>query len=128
MARILVAEDEEALRLLVTRALMQAGHDVTAAPDGAEALEHLTRASGRFDLLLADVKMPVMDGIALALAAARDHPDLIILLMTGYADQRERAHGLDALIHDVIVKPFTPAEICATVAQALVGAAKLPPA
>ena len=72
--------------------------------------------------------MPVMDGIALALAAARDHPDLIILLMTGYADQRERAHGLDALIHDVIVKPFTPAEICATVAQALAGAAKLPPA
>ena len=55
--------------------------------------------------------MPVMDGIALALAAARDHPDLVILLMTGYADQRERAHGLDALIHDVITKPFTLAEI-----------------
>ncbi len=51
--------------------------------------------------------MPIMDGIALALAAARDFPDLTILLMTGYADQRERAHGLDALIHDVITKPFT---------------------
>src|SRR5437660_9633220 len=126
MARILVAEDEEGLRALVTRALAEDGHEVTAVPDGAEALECLAR--GRFDLLLADVKMPIMDGIALALAAARDDPDLIILLMTAYADQRERAHGLDALIHDVIVKPFTPAEICATVAQALAGAAKLPPA
>ena len=126
MARILVAEDEDALRQLVTRALTQDGHEVTAAPDGAAALDHLTGNLGRrFDLLLADVKMPVMDGIALALAAARDHPDLIILLMTGYADQRERAHGLDALIHDVLIKPFTPAEICAAVTGAL-AAAKAP--
>ena len=63
--------------------------------------------------------MPVMDGIALALAVARDHPAVVILLMTGYADQRERAHGLDALIHDVVLKPFTVAEIQAAVAKAL---------
>ena len=55
--------------------------------------------------------MPVMDGIALALAASRDYPGLTILLMTGYADQRERAHGLNALIHDVITKPFSLADI-----------------
>jgi CheY-like chemotaxis protein len=60
-----------------------------------------------------------MDGIALALAAARDHPDLVILLMTGYADQRERASGLDALIHDVVSKPFTLAQIKRAVAGAL---------
>ena len=48
-----------------------------------------------------------MDGIALALSAARDYPAVTILLMTGYADQRERAHGLDAIVHDVISKPFT---------------------
>ena len=107
MARILIAEDEEPLRNLVRRALADAGHDVAAAADGAEALDLINRAKPRFDLLLADIKMPVMDGIALALAAARDDPELIILLMTGYADQRERAHGLDALIHDVIAKPFT---------------------
>ena len=124
MARILIAEDEEALRGFVRRALADAGHDVAVAADGAEALDLLTRA-GRFDLLLADIKMPVMDGIALALAAARDHPDLVILLMTGYADQRERAHGLDALIHDVITKPFTLAEIRVAVASAL-GAAASP--
>ena len=63
--------------------------------------------------------MPIMDGIALALAAARDFPDLAILLMTGYADQRERAHGLDALIHDVIAKPFSLAALRGTVDEAL---------
>jgi CheY-like chemotaxis protein len=119
MARILVAEDEEALRAFVVRALVQDGHEVLAAADGGEALDVLTRERGRFDLLLTDIRMPVMDGIALALAAARDFPDLIILLMTGYADQRERAHGLDALIHDVIAKPFSLVDIRKAVAEAL---------
>jgi two-component system, cell cycle response regulator CpdR len=117
MARILIAEDEEGLRGFVRRALADVGHDVTVASDGAEALDLLGR--GKFDLLLADIKMPVMDGIALSLAAARDYPDLVIVLMTGYADQRERAHGLDALIHDVVTKPFTLAEIRLAVASAL---------
>jgi two-component system cell cycle response regulator CpdR len=120
VARILLAEDEEALRAFITRALLQDGHDVVATADGGEALDVLTRDHGRFDLLLTDIRMPVMDGIALALAAARDHPDLVILLMTGYADQRERAHGLDALIHDVIAKPFSLADIKKAVAEALV--------
>jgi CheY-like chemotaxis protein len=119
MARILVAEDEAPLRVMVQRGLAEAGHDVVAAADGAEALDLLNGAGGRFDLLLADIRMPVMDGIALALTAARDYPELVILLMTGYADQRERAHGLEALIHDVIAKPFSLAEIRAAVANAL---------
>jgi CheY-like chemotaxis protein len=120
MSRILVAEDEEALRAFVVRALAQDGHEVLAAADGGEALDVLTREQGRFDLLLTDIRMPVMDGIALALASARDFPDLTILLMTGYADQRERAHGLDALIHDVIAKPFSLGDIRKAVAEALV--------
>jgi two-component system, cell cycle response regulator CpdR len=119
MARILLAEDEEALRAFIMRALVQDGHEVVAAADGAEALDLLSRDRTAFDLLLTDIRMPIMDGIALALAAARDRPDLTILLMTGYADQRERAHGLDALIHDVIAKPFSLAEIKAAVAEAL---------
>jgi two-component system cell cycle response regulator CpdR len=65
--------------------------------------------------------MPVMDGIALALAAARDYPDLTILLMTGFADQRERAQGLDALIHDVLKKPFSLDEFRMAVKGALAG-------
>jgi CheY-like chemotaxis protein len=119
MARILIAEDEETLRSLVRRALVEVGHSVLTTADGAEALDALTREKGDFDLLLADIKMPVMDGIALALAAARDHPDVTILLMTGYADQKERAHGLDALIQGVVAKPFSLADIKFAVASAL---------
>jgi CheY-like chemotaxis protein len=118
LARILVAEDEEMLRNLVVRALAQDGHEVVAASDGAEALELLVRDQGRFDLLLSDIRMPLMDGVTLARAAARDNPDLVILLMTAYADQRQRA-GLDARIHDVITKPFTLAEIKVAVNEAL---------
>jgi CheY-like chemotaxis protein len=120
VARILLAEDEEALRAFIARALAQDGHEVVVTADGGEALDALTREQGRFDVLLTDIRMPVMDGIALALAAARDYPELTILLMTGYADQRERAHGLDALIHDVIAKPFSLADIRAAVNGALV--------
>ena len=123
MARILVADDEEAFRFLIARALRQDGHEVVTANDGAEALDVLAREKGAFELLLTDIRMPVMDGIALALAAARDHPAVTILLMTGYADQRERAHGLESLIHDVITKPFTIAEIRTAVAEALATAA-----
>ena len=119
MARILIAEDEEALRALCARALTTAGHEVNFAGDGGEALDLLAREQGRFDLLLTDIRMPIMDGIALALAAARDFPELTILLMTGYADQRERAQGLDAIIHDVIAKPFTVAALRDTVSEAL---------
>ncbi len=120
MARILIAEDDEAVRRLVARALGEDGHELTATSDGAEALEALHRHDGDFDLLLADVKMPVMDGIALALAAGRDRPDMPIMLMTGYADQRERAHGLDALVHDVIAKPFSLDQIKDAVREALI--------
>lgn len=119
MARILIADDEDAMRSLVARAIAMDGHDITTAEDGAEALEILTRDEGNFDLLLTDIKMPVMDGIALALAAARDFPNLKILLMTGFADQRERASGLDAIVHDVITKPFAVADIRTAVADAL---------
>ena len=122
MARILIADDEGTLRGFLCRALVEDDHDVLVAADGAEALNLLTHPDEKFDLLLTDIKMPVMDGIALALAAARDDPDLTILLMTGYADQRERAHGLDALIDGIIAKPFSVAEIKAAVSHALAAA------
>ena len=107
MARILVAEDDDNVRAFVTRALTHVGHDVTEAEDGGIAAEICAERQGEFDLLLSDIKMPVMDGIALALTVAAQYPDLTILLMTGFADQRERAHGLDALIYDVVPKPFS---------------------
>jgi CheY-like chemotaxis protein len=119
MARILVAEDEDPLRALVARAITDLGHTVVTAFDGADALDIVTRENGSFDLLLTDIRMPLMDGIALALSVARDHPQITILLMTAYADQRERASNLEALIHDVVLKPFTLAELKTAVAEAL---------
>jgi CheY-like chemotaxis protein len=119
MARILIAEDDDAVRNLVLRALGEDGHELTVTADGADALEILDQHKGAFDLLLADVMMPVMDGVALALATGRAHPEVAIMLMTGYADQRERAHGLDALVHDVIAKPFSLAQIKGAVNEAL---------
>ena len=110
MARILVAEDEETVRELVTRALTQDGHEVEAVADGAAALEKLA-ASEPFELLLSDIRMPVMDGIALALSAARDFPRVTIVLMTGYAGERDRALGIDELVHDIVLKPFSLSDL-----------------
>ena len=119
MARILIAEDEESVRELVARAMMDDGHEIVGVADGGAALDALQREGGRFDLLLTDIKMPVMDGIALALAVARDWPRLPIVMMTGYADQRERASGLEAIVRTILAKPFTLAEIRFAVAAAL---------
>jgi CheY-like chemotaxis protein len=117
MARILITEDEDTLRMFVARALRLDGHETHEAGDGAEGLEKL--AEGEFDLLLSDIRMPVMDGIELAHKAAAGFPDLKILLMTGYAEQRERADDLSAKIVDVVQKPFALPEIRKAVAMAL---------
>jgi len=87
------------------------GHEVMTAEDGENALDVLIQEKGEFDLLLTDIKMPIMDGIALTHAAASQYRDLTILLMTGFADQRERADGLMELVYDVVNKPFSLAEI-----------------
>ncbi len=117
MARILVAEDEADIGEIVRRALEYNGHEVTVVGDGSAAVEMLGRAS--YDLLLTDIVMPLMDGIALALKAARDNPDMAILMMTGYAAQKERAHNLDDLIQGVLMKPFTIADLAQGVENAL---------
>ena len=121
MARILVAEDDPSVRAFVVSALTMKGHEVVAEEDGGLAAETADAENGRFDLLLSDIKMPIMDGIGLALHVAAKYPDVIIVLMTGFADQRERAHGLDALIYDVIPKPFSLQMLMDKVADALAG-------
>ena len=117
MAEILVADDEAAVRALVSRALEMHGHSVTLACDGGEALDLLQTKA--FDLLLTDIVMPVMDGIALALKVSSDFPALPILMMTGYSAEKQRAHNLDMLIDDVIEKPFAIDALVKTVEKAL---------
>lgn len=118
MARILIAEDETTARLLLARALETDGHEIVAVGDGAAALDYL-QSGGAVDLLLTDISMPVMDGIALALAVNRDRPALPIFLMTAFAEQRERALGLETLIRGVFVKPFDLADVRRQVREAL---------
>lgn len=117
VARVLIAEDDTAVREFVCRALIHGGHEVATAKDGLEALDVLNGEN--FDLLLTDIVMPNLDGIALALKVAKDYPQMPVLLMTGYAAERQRAHNLDVLIHDVITKPFTLRQICDAADDAL---------
>ena len=116
--RILLTEDDDSVRAFVSRALELDGHKVETACDGLEAMDRLIARDGDYDLLVSDVKMPLMDGIALAHRAAGNWPDLPILLMTGFADQRERAEDLQKVIRDVLTKPFTLQQIRAAVSEA----------
>lgn len=114
---VLVADDEPAVRQFVERALNYAGYAVTTTKDGNEALEALSKQ--KYDLLLTDIVMPDLDGIALALKASTDYPSMKILMMSGYANQLQRAHNLDSILHEVVSKPFTLEEITRKVTAAL---------
>ena len=117
MARILVAEDDEPVRLSAQRALRDSGHHVDAAPDGLAALAAIKARA--YDLLITDIMMPGMDGIELALLAGVERPDMRIVLMSGLAAQRERARNLDALVREVLTKPFSLAELREAATRAL---------
>ncbi|HYM30641.1 MAG TPA: response regulator, partial [Candidatus Cybelea sp.] len=83
MARILIAEDDDSMRHFLARALERAGHEVVAVAHGADALPVI--AEGHFDLLLADIVMPEMDGIELASRAAAADRDIRVIFITGFA-------------------------------------------
>ena len=87
--------------------------------DGVEALQALQKDN--FDLLLSDIVMPELEGIALALKVNRDCPDMPIVLITGCAKERQRAHNLQALVHSVVAKPFDLKKIFGIVDGALEG-------
>jgi two-component system cell cycle response regulator CpdR len=116
-ASVLVAEDNPAVREFITRSLQSANYRITPVADGQQALDALNKE--KFDVLVTDIVMPNVDGIALALKAVRLFPDLRIVMISGYAQERMRAHNLDALVHRIIAKPFSLEEICGAVKDAL---------
>lgn len=114
---ILIAEDNPAVREFITRALTSAGHEVTATVDGQQALDRLNKTT--YDILVTDIVMPNVDGIALALKATSLQPELRIVMISGYAQERMRAHNIEALVHRIIAKPFSINEICDAVRDAM---------
>lgn len=108
MSHILVADDDAAMREIVVRTLTAAGHSVITASDGQEALDAVTAAPQSFALLIADVDMPLVDGIDLAGRVGKLAPDVKVILMSGHAEGQVRASALSGR-HAVVylAKPFT---------------------
>ena len=104
MARILLAEDDDNLRIFLARALRRAGHDVHAVGDGDAALTWITARP--VDLLLADVVMPGIDGIELARRAGVLWPDLRVMFITGFAAVALRQRTVTKREAAVLAKPF----------------------
>jgi two-component system, cell cycle response regulator CpdR len=103
MIRILLAEDEDAMRAYLARALENAGYEVVAVDRGTEALPYLQ--SERFDLLLSDIVMPEMDGIELAQRCAEIAPQTKVMFITGFAAVTLKA-SKEAPAAKVLSKPF----------------------
>ncbi|MEQ9126380.1 MAG: response regulator [Alphaproteobacteria bacterium] len=117
MARILLAEDDDSMRAFLKRALEKAGHEVDAVADGVEALAALI--ADRFDLLLADIVMPGLDGIELARRAAEDDPGLRVVLITGFAAVALRANREAPPGAQVLSKPMHLRELVTQVDEIL---------
>ena len=108
---ILLVEDEPAIRDVTGRLLKAAGYVVLQAPDGAAALDLLERHGGHIDLLLTDVVMPGINGRELAAQAARTHPFMKVLYMSGYTDDVILRRGLLADPRCFIAKPYTSPQL-----------------
>jgi CheY-like chemotaxis protein len=115
MAKILVAEDEAIVRLLVVETLRTCGHSVSEAADGQAALQ-LIQDCPDLDLIVCDIRLPKLDGFSVARSARQLRPDLGLLFLTGYI----RAQPPQELSPAVIIrKPFDPDNLARQVAALL---------
>ncbi len=119
MAQILAVDDSASMRQMVAFTLKGAGHDVTEASDGKQALS--LAKSKKFDLVLSDVNMPNMDGIALTkeLRALPDFKFTPILILTTESGADKKQDSKAAGATGWIVKPFNPDQLLATVKKVL---------
>lgn len=126
--RILVVDDEEVVRILVARALADAGFVVTEAADGAAAVALLARGGTDIDLVVCDLVMPAFNGRDLARWLARHRPELPILLISGYPLAYLEAHDLHDPGLPLLRKPFLPSKLVEAVEETLASAADRSPA
>ena len=103
-ARILVVDDEPNVRLLLAREIGDRGHEVVAVSDGAQAMEEMGR--GNFDVVLTDIRMPGMDGMALTAWIKRTRPDTNVIVMTGYGSLETANRAVRPGAFDYLQKPF----------------------
>lgn len=101
--RVLIVDDDDRVRRTVARVL-ERDFDIETAPSGAVALDVLSRES--FDVVLSDIRMPQMSGTELLQAIRERHPDLPVILMSGYAQEKELMDSVEA--DAFIAKPFSP--------------------
>jgi DNA-binding response OmpR family regulator len=113
MPRVLVIEDELAMRTALVDTLLAHGHQVSAAADGAEGLR-IARGQSH-DLILLDVMMPRLDGLSVCAALRRDGCQTPVLMLTARGRVEDRVSGLDAGADDYLVKPFSTRELLARV-------------
>jgi DNA-binding response OmpR family regulator len=118
LATILLVEDEREVRALVCHVLSTRGYRVLTASGPVEALSLARETSDTIDLLVTDVVMPDMSGLALAERILADRPDMKVLYMTGFSNEVVLAHGTPQP-GSLIEKPFTPRQFAARVAEVL---------
>jgi excisionase family DNA binding protein len=115
--RILVVDDEQAVRDLLAKTLTMADYDVDTAPDGPAALDRLRAAE--YDLLITDLKMPGMDGLSVIREARRIRQDLAVVIITGYSTEASAIEAINLGVAGYLTKPFRLPRILAAAARAL---------
>ena len=118
-ARILVVEDDDAVRAIVARTLRDQGYEVVVARHGREALARIEEHGAEIALVLTDLVMPVMGGRELGERLAREHPGLPLVWMSGYPRDTAFADGAGGLSHPFLQKPITPEVLIHTVGDEL---------
>ncbi|MDH4230087.1 MAG: sigma-54 dependent transcriptional regulator [Nitrospirota bacterium] len=115
--RLLLVEDKQGMRDMLTRALTREGYEVTAVADGEQALKALQGTAP--DLVLTDLKLPVGDGLEVLGAAREISPDLPVLVMTAYGSIESAVAAMRQGAYDFITKPFDPDHLMLVLAKAL---------
>jgi excisionase family DNA binding protein len=115
--RVLVVDDESSIRELLSKTLALAEYDVDTAGDGAAALDRMRASS--YDLMIADLKMPGMDGLTLIRQAKRMKADLPIIIITGFSTESSAIEAVNLGVAGYLTKPFRVPQVLAAAAKAL---------
>lgn len=115
MKRILIAEDETAIRDFIVINLKRSGYDVTEACNGREAVEKYDECAGDFDIALLDIMMPEMDGLEVCKYLRQKSSTIGIIMLTAKSQEMDKVTGLLVGADDYVIKPFSPSELMARV-------------